>query len=174
MGLVWSGDARLLRDHRRSIPAARFLRLADRPDIDFHSLQNVVRPEDLPALEARPLISRIGERCTDFADTASATELDLVITVHTAAAHLAGAMAKPVWILLDRAADWRWLTAREDSPRNPTPGCSAPSTVAGGDAAIGLTGAGRVAGGVMVGGGIAREPLGCLTNPSGLLRPGER
>ena len=102
MGLVWSGDARLLRDHRRSIPAARFLGLADHPDIDFHSLQNVVRPEDLPALEARPLISRIGERCTDFADTASVIrQLDLVITVDTAVAHLAGAMAKPVsfcWI----------------------------------------------------------------------------
>jgi len=121
VGLVWSGDPRLLRDHRRSIPAAQFLKLVDVPSIDFQSLQKVIRPQDLPALEARPQIGRIVELCADFADTAAVIrQLDLVIAVDTAVAHLAGAMGKPVWILLGRASDWRWMTDRDDSPWYPT------------------------------------------------------
>lgn len=121
VGLAWSGDERHMRDHLRSIPADLFLGLADLPGIGFHSLQHIVRAHDRPALEVRPAIRRDVETAVDFADTAALiTRLDLVITVDTAVAHLAGALGKPVWILLHIAPDWRWLTDRTDSPWYPT------------------------------------------------------
>jgi tetratricopeptide (TPR) repeat protein len=121
VGLVWSGDPRHTRDHLRSIPADLFLPLADIPGISFHSLQHQVRPRDLPALDARPRMGRQVENAADFADTAALIAgLDLVITVDTAVAHLAGALGKSVWIVLHVAADWRWLTLRSDSPWYPT------------------------------------------------------
>jgi tetratricopeptide (TPR) repeat protein len=117
VGLVWSGDVRHTRDHLRSIPAALFLSLADISGISFHSLQHAVRATDLPALESRPAVGRAVEQAMDFAETAGLiAHLDLVITVDTAIAHLAGAMGKPVWIVLHVAPDWRWLTDRDDSP----------------------------------------------------------
>ena len=121
VGLAWSGDARHTRDHLRSVPADLFLRLSDVPGISFHSLQHQVRAGDLPALNARPAIGREVEKAADFAETAALiARLDLVITVDTAIAHLAGALGKPVWIVLHVAADWRWLTKRTDSPWYPT------------------------------------------------------
>jgi hypothetical protein len=117
IGLVWSGDARHLRDHLRSIPADRFLTLADSPDFAFHSLQHPVRASDVAALLRRPHIDRSVETAADFADTAAIIAgLDLVIAVDTAVAHLAAAMGKPVWLLLHVAPDWRWLAERADSP----------------------------------------------------------
>lgn len=121
VGLAWSGDERHMRDHLRSIPAGLFLTLADVPGVRFHSLQWTVRPLDLPALDARPAIDRRVEHAVDFADSAAlAAGLDLVITVDTAVAHLAGALGRPVWVLLHVAPDWRWLTERTDSPWYPT------------------------------------------------------
>jgi tetratricopeptide (TPR) repeat protein len=121
VGLAWSGDARHTRDHLRSIPADLFLGLADLPGISFHSLQHEVRGPDLPALRTRPKIGREVEKAADFADTAALIAcLDLVITVDTAIAHLAGALGKPVWIVLHVAPDWRWLTQRTDSPWYPS------------------------------------------------------
>jgi tetratricopeptide (TPR) repeat protein len=121
VGLAWSGDTRHTRDHLRSIPADLFLSLADVPGINFHSLQHQVRPADLPALQAHPSIAREVAKAVDFADTAALiARLDLVITVDTAIAHLAGALGKPVWIVLHVAPDWRWLTERSDSPWYPT------------------------------------------------------
>lgn len=117
VGLAWSGDARHTRDHLRSIAAAQFLRLADLPGINFHSLQHVVRPQDMPALLQRAAIRRDVEQTTDFADTAALIDrLDLVIAVDTGVAHLAAALGKPVWIILHVASDWRWMTVRHDSP----------------------------------------------------------
>jgi hypothetical protein len=121
VGLVWSGDTRHSRDHLRSIPADLFLRLTDLPGIRFHSLQHEVRAADLPALTARPAIGREVEKAVDFADTAAfIARLDLVITIDTGIAHLAGALGKPVWTMLHVAPDWRWLTERSDSPWYPT------------------------------------------------------
>jgi tetratricopeptide (TPR) repeat protein len=121
VGLVWSGDPRHTRDHLRSIPAVVFLGLTDIPGISFHSLQHEVRAADLPALEARPAIGREVEKAADFADTAALiARLDLVITVDTAIAHLAGALGKPVWVLVHVAPDWRWMADRADSPWYPT------------------------------------------------------
>ncbi|HEX4366976.1 MAG TPA: tetratricopeptide repeat protein, partial [Rhodopila sp.] len=121
VGLAWSGDARHSRDHLRSIPADLFLTLADVPGISFHSLQYAARSEDRPVLAARPAIARDIQKARDFADTAALVAgLDLVIAVDTAIAHLAGALGKPVWIVLHVAADWRWLTDRSDSPWYPS------------------------------------------------------
>jgi Flp pilus assembly protein TadD len=121
VGLVWSGDPRHLRDHQRSIPADVFLDIANLPGLSFYSLQREVRSADVAALAAHPAVSRIGETLRDFAETATAVaRLDLVITVDTAVAHLAGALGRPVWLLLPMVADWRWLTEREDSPWYPT------------------------------------------------------
>jgi tetratricopeptide (TPR) repeat protein len=121
VGLAWSGDLRHTRDHLRSIPADQFLALADVPGLSVHSLQHKVRTDDLSALNARPAIGRDVEKAVDFADTAALiARLDLVITVDTGIAHLAGALGKPVWIILHVAPDWRWLVARTDSPWYPT------------------------------------------------------
>ena len=121
VGLVWSGDRQHLRDHLRSIPASRFLQLAELDGIGFHSLQREVRSEDIAALEAHPNVSRIGERLYDWGETAAIImQLDLVIAVDTAVVHLAGALGKPIWVLLPLAPDWRWMTKRDDSPWYPS------------------------------------------------------
>lgn len=120
VGLAWSGDINHMRDHLRSIPADQFLALADHPGLGFHSLQLVVRQDDLAAVNGRRNIGRAVEKATDFADTAALiARLDLVIAVDTGVAHLAAAMGKPVWLILHVAADWRWLTDRADSPWYP-------------------------------------------------------
>lgn len=120
VGLAWSGRPSHSNDANRSI-ALETLRPLARGDIRFVSLQKEVRPVDQSMLEQWPEIQRIGEELTDFADTAALiSELDLVITVDTAVAHLTGALGKPVWILLPFVADWRWLQGRGDSPWYPT------------------------------------------------------
>ncbi len=90
-------------------------------DATFVSLQPEVREADRPALASGTPILDFGARLADFRDTAALVALvDLVITVDTAVAHLAGAMGKPVWLLLPFAPDWRWLLERDTSPWYPT------------------------------------------------------
>ena len=121
VGLAWSGNPAHPDDRRRSIAARLFLEIATVPNIAFYSLQYDVRESDRAALEANTGVARIGEAVRDFADVAAIIDqLDLVITVDTAIAHLAGALGKPVWILLRFAGDWRWFTGRDDSPWYPT------------------------------------------------------
>lgn len=122
VGLVWSGNPRNLNDLRRSIPARDLLgALAGIPGVHFHALQTDVRATDRAALEAHPEVDHPGARVADFAETAAiVAQLDLVVTVDTSVAHLAGALGRPVWVLLPEASDWRWLTRREDSPWYPT------------------------------------------------------
>jgi ADP-heptose:LPS heptosyltransferase len=85
------------------------------------SLQKEVRATDERQLTNAGAILRFGEELTDFADAAALIEnLDLVITVDTAIAHLAGALGKPLWILLPAVSDWRWLRDRADSPWYPS------------------------------------------------------
>jgi tetratricopeptide (TPR) repeat protein len=120
VGLVWSGDPKHTRDHLRSIPAALFLSLMGLPGVGFRSLQHEVRPADRAAVEAHPALDRGIESANDFADTASMiAELDLVIAVDTAIAHLAGALGKKVWLIVHAVPDWRWLVDRPDSPWYP-------------------------------------------------------
>jgi ADP-heptose:LPS heptosyltransferase len=85
------------------------------------SLQKDVRHDDAELLEQRKDILHFGEELNDFAETAGLiSQLDLVISVDTSVAHLAGALGKPVWLLLPFVPDWRWLLDREDSPWYPT------------------------------------------------------
>ena len=121
VGLVWAGGTGHLNDQMRSIPLKQLLPLLQAADCDFFSLQVGPRAADLAALPAGIRMTDIGSRVRDFADTAAVMrQLDLIISVDTAALHLAGALARPVWALLPYAPDWRWLLEREDTPWYPT------------------------------------------------------
>jgi ADP-heptose:LPS heptosyltransferase len=89
--------------------------------IEFVSLQKDLRAGDREMLQNSSRVTLMGDAIEDFSDTAALmASLDLVITSDTAVAHLAGALGKPVWVLLQYAADWRWLLDRSDSPWYPT------------------------------------------------------
>lgn len=116
VGLVWGGNPDHGHDRDRACPLAAFQPILNTPQVAFYSLQKGPHRADLLVLPELP-IQDLHDRLGDFADTATAiAQLDLVITVDTAVAHLAGGMGKPVWVLLAFAADWRWLTQRDDSP----------------------------------------------------------
>jgi tetratricopeptide (TPR) repeat protein len=118
IGLVWSGHPRHGKDHLRSLSLEA---LADVIQGRCFSLQKEIRDSDRVALAKTKNIEHFGEEIEDFADTAAlASHMDLVISVDTSVAHLAGALGKPVWILLPRAPDWRWLLERDDSPWYPS------------------------------------------------------
>ncbi len=120
IGLTWSGNAAQKNDHNRSIPFLHFAELLPE-GFDYVSLQKDVRDQDREALNARADIMQFGDDLKDFSDTAALCELmDLVVTVCTSTAHLAGAMGKPVWVLLSFNPCWRWLTDRSDSPWYPS------------------------------------------------------
>ena len=118
VGIAWSGGPRAV---RRKCPPDVFARLMQIPGVRWISLQ-------MPGAHVDPLTPPAGAsfidptaQLRDFADTATlVAALDLIITVDTVVAHLAGAMGKPVWTLLTYAADWRWLRDRTDSPWYPT------------------------------------------------------
>jgi tetratricopeptide (TPR) repeat protein len=121
IGLVWSGERSHDNDLNRSMRLAVLMPLLDLPDVAFVSLQHEVRDEDAGLLRSRADILPIGADFADFADTAAAiAALDAVIAVDTAVAHLAGAMGKPLFLLLPFAADFRWLRGRLDSPWYPS------------------------------------------------------
>jgi tetratricopeptide (TPR) repeat protein len=131
VGLVWSGKVDHINDHNRSIPLERLAPVLSVPGISFVSLHKETRNNDLAELARWPNLTRVDDALADFADTAAAiAQLDLVIAVDTAVAHLAGALGKPVWILISHIQDWRWLIGRSDSPwypsarlfRQPAPG----------------------------------------------------
>jgi FkbM family methyltransferase len=107
VGLCWRGNPQHMFDKYRSLAWEQMKPVLDVAGVDFYSLQAADRDSGLPLLV---------DRCHDFADTAAAIEhLDLVITVDTAVAHLAGAMGKPVWVLLGSPSDWRWRGGNEVS-----------------------------------------------------------
>jgi tetratricopeptide (TPR) repeat protein/ADP-heptose:LPS heptosyltransferase len=120
IGLVWSGSASHKRDHSRSMTLASLLPLLLQ-GVEFISLQKEVREDDTALLKAHPEIRDWGDRLQDFADTAALCSLmDVVISVDTSVAHLAGALGRPVWIMLPWMPDWRWLLERSDSPWYPS------------------------------------------------------
>jgi Tfp pilus assembly protein PilF len=120
VGLVWSGNLTHANDRNRSIPLPDFAQIIN-PKAQFFSLQKELRAADKLLLNQRTDINFVGDDLKDFADTAALIDLmDLVITVDTSIAHLAGAMGKPVWILLPFNSDWRWLLDRNDSPWYPS------------------------------------------------------
>jgi tetratricopeptide (TPR) repeat protein len=121
IGVAWSGDRSHDNDLNRSLRLETLLPLLDLPGVSFVSLQHAVREDDAPILRASPSVLASGEAFRDFADTAAViAALDAVISADTAVAHLAGAMGKPLMLLLPFAADFRWLRERRDSPWYPT------------------------------------------------------
>jgi tetratricopeptide (TPR) repeat protein len=120
VGLVWAGSGTNKGNRRRSMPAEQFRPLLQIPEMTFYTLQ--IGPENAQgqALADAGLID-LTEHITDFADTAAfLAELDLLITVDTAVAHLAGAMGQPVWLLLPSPAEWRWGVTSETTPWYPS------------------------------------------------------
>ena len=130
VGLVWSGGLRPgvpefhAANTRRNVALAALAPLR-RADVEFWSLQKGAVPEaELRALQAKgwdgPVIRDVSAELKDFSDTAALIEtLDLVISVDTSTAHLAGALGKPVWILNRYDTCWRWMLDRADSPWYP-------------------------------------------------------
>ncbi|MGD0962088.1 MAG: tetratricopeptide repeat protein, partial [Methylomonas sp.] len=121
IGLVWSGSTVHKNDHNRSIPLQLFAPLFAATDFEFHVLQKEIRAEDGEELKLLQNIRVHSEHLTDFTETAAlAACMDLIISVDTSVAHLAGALAKPVWILLPFRPDYRWKLERTDSPWYPS------------------------------------------------------
>jgi tetratricopeptide (TPR) repeat protein len=119
VGLVWATAVNASARTPKSIPAQTVAGLLDVLGVTFYSLFVGASPGDLATLGDR--IIDLSLELKDFAVTAAVMkQMDLVITIDTAAAHLAGAIGSPVWILLPRVADWRWLRNRSDSPWYPT------------------------------------------------------
>ena len=121
VGIAWAGSAWYARDAKRSCGLAPFQSLASLSGIRWIGLQKGAAAEQPMDLSADLRLVNYGAELHDFADTAALVSvLDLVISVDTAVAHLAGSMGKPTWLLLPFVSDWRWLDAREDSPWYPS------------------------------------------------------
>ncbi len=119
IGFVWRGSAEHKNDANRSIALSLLAPLIDEA-ADWVSLQKDIAPTESALLAGLPQIVDLGRELRDFSDTAAVIDLlDLVITVDTSVAHLAGALGKPVWLLLPFNSDWRWLMDRDDSPWYP-------------------------------------------------------
>lgn len=120
IGIAWQGSRGFQDDHLRSTRVQRFEPLARVPGTRLISLQKEYGAEQLRDVRGWNVMD-VGNRLNDFLDTAALMKhLDLVITVDTAVAHLAGALGVPVWLALPTASDWRWLQGREDTPWYPT------------------------------------------------------
>jgi tetratricopeptide (TPR) repeat protein len=121
VGLVWAGRPEHKRDRHRSLPLAALAPLADIANVAFYALQKGAAITEAASAPSGMRLEILSPLLGDFADTAAAiAALDVVVTVDTSVAHLAGALGKPVWILLPYAPDWRWLQSRSDSPWYPT------------------------------------------------------
>jgi tetratricopeptide (TPR) repeat protein len=132
IALAWSGNASHDNDRNRSIAFSRLAPLFPPPNppphageggvgASFISIQRDLRPDDAAALSAESRVTHVGNELEDFADTAAVLALcDLVIAVDTAPVHLAGAMGRPVWVLVPFAPDWRWTLQGESTPWYPT------------------------------------------------------
>jgi tetratricopeptide (TPR) repeat protein len=120
IGLCWAGSNAHLNDHSRSIALERFAQIFSLPNLDFISVQKEVDAPQADILRRHNVV-QLGQEFENFADTAAVVaQLDLLISVDTAVAHLAGAMGKAVALLLPLPAEWRWLLDRSDSPWYPT------------------------------------------------------
>ena len=121
IGIAWAGNPAFSGDRTRSIGLPRFSPLLSVAGVELYSIQRDLRDGDRDILRSHPDVVQLGDAIEDFDDTAAIISLlDLVISSDTSVVHLAGAMGKPVWILLQYAADWRWLLGRDDSPWYPT------------------------------------------------------
>ncbi len=120
IGLVWSGSVANTKDRNRTI-ALPLLLPQLQSTYEWHALQKEIKPQDEALLKRHGQIVLHADSLKDFADTAALiAEMDLVLSIDTSVAHLAGALGKPVWILLPFVPDFRWMEGREDSPWYPS------------------------------------------------------
>lgn len=120
IGVAWSGNPKHTDDRHRSIALSQLSPLFELP-FEFHAIQKDLRPADAEVLARIPNLRHYGDDLRDFSDTAALIdEMDLVISVDTSAAHLAGALGKPLWLLLTWVSEWRWLIDCTDTPWYPT------------------------------------------------------
>jgi tetratricopeptide (TPR) repeat protein len=120
VGVVWSGSPAHENDHNRSLSFSQLLAVLP-SGITYVSLQKEHSVEDLKQLKQQAHFMEFSSDIESFADTAALCEcVDMVISVDTSVAHLAGALNKPLWVLLPYCPDWRWLTQRDDSPWYPS------------------------------------------------------
>jgi hypothetical protein len=120
VGFVWAGSAVHDRNRLRSIPLDDFASLLRVPGLEPVSLQKEMSEAEAAALQELPGVISLGGELADFADAAAViSQLDLVVSVDSAVAHLAGALGIPVWVLTPFLPDFRWLLSREDSPWYP-------------------------------------------------------
>lgn len=128
VGLAWAGQPKHTNDRNRSLKLETLRPLLGIPGIEWYSLQKGDGAEaqlepfnELSAAQSQPTVTPLGPLFSNFDDTAHAvSRLDVVITVDTSVAHLAGAMGVPVWLLIPFVPDWRWQVKRTDSPWYPT------------------------------------------------------
>jgi tetratricopeptide (TPR) repeat protein len=125
VGIVWQGNPVFKNDRRRSVPLENFAPLSAIPDVRLISLQAIHGLDQLTRLPAGMEVETLGAKITDNPEgldeiAAVMMNLDLVVTSDTAAAHLAAALGRPVWVALGRDPDWRWLRDRADSPWYPS------------------------------------------------------
>jgi tetratricopeptide (TPR) repeat protein len=121
VGFIWSGSSAHKNDANRSIPLQRLAPMLARLPFTCVSLQHEIRATDRDVMRGLPGLLDLGSELADFADTAALmSQLDVIVSVDTSVAHLAGSVGKPVLILLPHAADFRWLREREDTPWYPT------------------------------------------------------
>jgi tetratricopeptide (TPR) repeat protein len=121
VAVAWSGNVKHMNDRNRSIPLADLAPFWSIGSARFLAVQRDLRSGDAELLAREPRVTQIGTELDDFADTAAVLALvDLVITVDTSVAHLAGAMGRPVWVLVPFSPDWRWTLSGETSGWYPT------------------------------------------------------
>ena len=120
-GVVWAGSPAHHNDAARSLRLEQFAPILQVPGVAFYSLQLPVPANDEALFLSLSNVRDLSGQLASFLETAAVVaELDLIIAVDTSVAHLAGAVAKPVWTLIPFAPDWRWLLDREDTPWYPT------------------------------------------------------
>lgn len=120
IAFAWAGHARHPNDRNRSIDLKQLAPLPEREGVSFLSVQRDLRTEDAERLAALGNVTHLGDRLDDMADTAAVLALaDLTIAVDTSVAHLAGALGRPLWVLLPFSPDWRWTLQQPHSPWYP-------------------------------------------------------
>lgn len=121
IGLVWAGSPTHVRDRYRSTSLEALAPLFDIEGASWYSLQKGPAAQAISARGSAIAIEDLQDELTDFAETAAAINaLDLVVSVDTSVAHLAGALGKPLWLMLPHPAEWRWLEHRDRTPWYPT------------------------------------------------------
>jgi tetratricopeptide (TPR) repeat protein len=120
VALVWAGNPAHGNDYNRSISLRKLLEHAP-TEIDFVSVQKVLRDGDRELLAGYPHVRHVGDELETFGDTAAVLELvDAIVTVDTSVAHLAGGLGRPLSLIIPSSPDWRWLADRDDSPWYPS------------------------------------------------------